>query len=119
MLFAFLGLVWSRTDLLGHNDVIFGPHTHAPPTQITGSAYTGIGRSQNSDSACLLASGIIRHHYLVVWVVLRWLGSPLLSKILKNKVQGDGDGEGFGGSCGVVTWGCGGFEIQKLVSGGP
>ena len=77
MLFAFLGLVWSRTDLFGHNDVILDPHMHATPPGITGSAPTGLGRPQNSDSACLLASGIPRHHYPVVGVVWGWLVSPL------------------------------------------
>ena len=77
MLLAVLGLVWSRTDLFGHNDVILDPHMHAPPPGITGSAPTGLGRPQNSDSACLLASGIPRHHYPVVGVVWGWLVSPL------------------------------------------
>ena len=86
MLFAFLGLVWSRTDLFGHNDVILDPHMHAPPPGITGSAPTGLGRPQNSDSACLLASGITRHHYLVVRVVWGWLMSPLGSCVGDNDV---------------------------------
>ena len=34
MLLAVLGLVWSRTDLFGHNYVILGPHMHAPPLGI-------------------------------------------------------------------------------------
>ena len=75
--FAFLGLVWSRTDLFGHDDVIFESHMHGLHPGITMSAPTGLGRPQNSDSACLLASGITRHHYLVVRVVCGWLVSPL------------------------------------------
>ena len=86
MLFAFMGLVWSRTDLFGHNDVILGSHMHALTPGITVSTPTGLGRPQNSDSACLLASGITRHHYLVVRVVWGWLVSPLGGMIGDNDV---------------------------------
>ena len=86
MLFAFVGLVWSRTDLFGHNDVILVSHMHALPPGITRFSPTGLGRSQNSDSACLLASGITRHHYLVVRVVWGWLVSPLGACMSDNDV---------------------------------
>ena len=96
ILSARMGLVWSKTDLLGHNDVIFDPIRMPPPRSDHRVCLYQDQTVINSDAACRLTSGIIRHHYLVVWVVLGWLGSPLWSKTLKNKVQGDGLLRGVG-----------------------
>ena len=59
---------------------------HALTPGITGSSPIGLGRPQNSASACLLASGITRHHYLVVRVVWGWLVSPLGACVGDNDV---------------------------------